>query len=203
MPKVEDKMNKLMGFYELKSMNIPSVPWEEYTGTESFSLNNLWTIRSAVFRGNDLELPRLVGASAVEAKEFADKLLRVLKNKGIVIYYPYFLANKSGTLNVFSNKIVIEAVKNDLWNLVTYSDREVTIEMHDTSTIVNGNSDFLTENEIKKIIENVKIIKRSFRDDLLEGKSVLLEWSLAQKSSLIKEPIGEEFLVFYEARTIN
>lgn len=196
-------MNKLMGFYELKSMNIPSVPWEEYTGTESFSLNNLWTIRSAVFRGNDLELPRLVGASAVEAKEFADKLLRVLKNKGIVIYYPYFLANKSGTLNVFSNKIVIEAVKNDLWNLVTYSDREVTIEMHDTSTIVNGNSDFLTENEIKKIIENVKIIKRSFRDDLLEGKSVLLEWSLAQKSSLIKEPIGEEFLVFYEARTIN
>lgn len=201
---VEDKMNKLMGFYELKSMNIPAIPWEEYTGTEFFSSNNLWTIRSAVFRGNDLELPRLVGALANEAKEFADELLRVLKNRGIVIYYPYFLANKSGTLNVFSDRVVIEAVKNDLWNLVTYSDREVTIEIYnDGTTIVNGNGDFLTESELKKIVNNVKVIKKSFRDDLLEGKSALLEWSLAQKSNLIKEPIGEEFLVFYEVRTLN
>ena len=44
--------------------------------------------------------------------------------------------------------------------------------------------------------------RRSYRDELLEGKSVLLEWSLAQNSDLDSRPVGEEFLVFYEMRTI-
>lgn len=29
----------------------------------------------------------------------------------MIIYYPYFIAEKSGTLNVFNNKVVIEAVR--------------------------------------------------------------------------------------------
>lgn len=200
--KVEEKMNKLMGFYELTSMNIPSVPWKEYTGDEKFSEECLWTVRSAVYRGDDLNLPRLVGATADEAKVFAEKLRLRMQNKGMVIFYPYFVANKSGTLNVFSNRIIIEAVKKDLWNLVTYSDREVTIELYDNNAKISGNGEFLSEDELKKILANVAAVKRSFRDDLLEGKSVLLEWSLAQKSNLLKEPMGEEFLVFYEARTV-
>lgn len=31
----------------------------------------------------------------------------------MIIYYPYFIAEKSGTLNVFNNKVVIEAVKDE------------------------------------------------------------------------------------------
>lgn len=195
-------MNKLMGFYELSELDIPSIPWKEYTGKETFDSNYLWTIRSAVFRGNDLSLPRLVGANAQDAKTFADSLYSKLKDKGIVIYYPYFLANKSGTLNIYFDRIVIEAVKKDLWNLVTYEDREVTIDIKKDEINVNGNGDFLSEKELNRIVSNVPAVRKAFRDVFYDGESILLEWSLAQKSDLEKNPVGEEYLVFYEARTI-
>ena len=195
-------MNKLMGFYELKSMNLPSIPWKEYTGKEDLANNKLWTIRSAVFKGDDLNLPRMVGEIGEKAKEFADSLLRRLQDNGIVIYYPYFVANKSGTLNIFLNSVVIEAVKDDLWNLVTYSDRDVTICIDGSVEQIDGNKEFLTEDEKKEILRHVPEIRRLFRDELIEGKSILLEWSFAQDSSADKEPVGEEYLVFYEARTV-
>ena len=195
-------MNKLMGFYELKNMSLPSIPWKEYTGTEHLSDNQLWTIRSAVFKGNDLNLPRLVGEIGSKAKVFADSLLKTLQHNGMVIYYPYFIANKSGTLNIYSNSIVIEAVKNDLWNLVTFSDRDITIRIDGTIEQINGNKHFLKENEKQALLKYVPEIRRIFRDALTEGQSVLLEWSFAQDSNANKEPIGEEYLVFYEARTI-
>ena len=65
-----------------------------------------------------------------------------MKKKGITIYYPYFIANKSGNLNVFSDKIVIEAVKDDLWNLVTYSDRDVTVIIESNDKRIIGNKNF-------------------------------------------------------------
>jgi len=196
-------MNKLMGFYELRDMSLPTVPWKEYTGKEKLDSNFLWTIRSAVFEGDDLNLPRMVGEGASESTAFADELLSAMKNKGIVIYYPYFLAKKSGTLNVYNNKVIIEAVNQDLWNLVTYADREVTIEISEEKRTFHGNDAFLSEDEISTIFSYVANIKKTFRGDLLEGKSVLLEWSFANYSDLLKHPIGDEFLVFYEARTIE
>jgi len=196
-------MNKLMGFYELKDMALPSVPWEEYTGKEKFSSDKLWTIRSAVYRGGDLNLPRLVGAKAEEAEKFARELLKQLENRGMVVYYPYFLANKSGNLVVFNDKIVIEAVEKDLWNLVTLSDREVTIQIEDTKTRYNGNRDFLSEMEINKLLAAIPAVKQKFRDDIIEGKGIMFEWSFAQEADLYGQPQGSEYLVFYEARTIS
>lgn len=195
-------MNKLMGFYELKSMNLPSIPWEEYTGKEELANDRLWTIRSAVFKGDDLNLPRMVGEVGKKAKNFADSLLEKLRDRGMVIYYPYFVANKSGTLNIFLNDIIIEAVKADLWNLVTYSDREVTIRYDGLIEQIDGNKDFLSEKEKNEILRYVHEIRKLFRDELVEGKSVLLEWSFAQDSSAEKMPVGDEYLVFYEARIV-
>lgn len=195
-------MNKLMGFFELQNMSLPSIPWREYTGREHLQDELLWTIRSAVFHGDDLNLPRLIGANSKEAKEFADQLLEKLAGEGMVIFYPYFIANKSGTLEVRQEKVVIEAVKADLWNMVTLSDRNVTIQYSDDNEIINGDSSFLLGDEKKCLLENVKEIKRKFRDELLEGKSILLEWSLAQNCDKNKEPVGDEYLIFYEARTV-
>ena len=162
----------------------------------------MWTIRSAVYSGADLNLPRAVGVSASEAYLFASDLLDKLQNKGIVIYYPYFLAEKSGNINIFQNKIVIEAVKNDLWNLVTYSDRDVTIEVNEDKISYYGNKEFLSLDEIEKLLFNAKRAKQMFRDDLFEGKSAMLEWSFAYSCDIEKREIGEKYLVFYEARTV-
>lgn len=197
-----NEMNKLMGFYELQSMSLPAVQWKEYTGKEELSQELLWTIRSAVFHGDDLNLPRCVGANAVKAKKFADQLLKDLSNKGIVVFYPYFCANKSGTLEIYSDKIVIEAVKKDLWNLVTYSDREITITIKDDFIEYNGNRAFLTQEEVKCLCSYTPEIRRIFRDNFIQGKSILLEWSYAYNCDINKNAIGNEYLVFYEARTI-
>lgn len=198
----DGRMNKLMGFFELQSMSLPAIPWREYTGTEQLGEELLWTVRSAVFCGDDFNLPRLVGAEAKEAKTFADQLLHKLEGKGMVVFYPYFVAGKSGTLEVRKDSIIIEAVKADLWNLVTLSDREVTIQIRDSEETVNGNSCFLSGREKEQLLSNTDEIKRTFRDDLLEGKSILLEWSFAQNCDVKKKPKGKEYLVFYEARTV-
>lgn len=161
-------MNKLMGFYELKDMNIPSVPWKEYTSETRLKSHMLWTVRTAVFNGDDLNLPRKVGVVAEEAQQFGDKMLKEFEKKGITIYYPYFIANKSGNLNVFSDKIVIEAVKDDLWNLVTYSDRDVTVIIESNDKRIIGNKKFLQEEQLNELLKYVPTIRRTFRDDLLE-----------------------------------
>ena len=196
-------MNKLMGFLELKEMKLPSVPWKQYTGKENFEDRYLWTVRSAVYRGNDLNLPRSIGESSKVSKKFADQLLKEMNNNGIVIYYPYFIANKSGTLEVRSDKVIIEAVKDDLWNLVTYSEREVTIITDiDGNKSIIGNANFISNVELDSLSKHIPEIRKLFRNDLLQGKAALLEWSFAQSCNASKEPIGEKYLVFYEARTV-
>ena len=197
-------MNKLMGFYELKESSLPTIPWEIYTPDVKLDNAKLWTIRSAVNNGDDLNLPRLVGKSAVEAKQFADKLYKQMEGKGIVIYYPYFIAHKSGTLNVFQDKVIIEAVEKDLWNLVTYQNVDVSINFDSEMRIssIFGNEKFLHDDEVNNLIIYVKKIKQMFRDDLLEGNSVLLEWSYASNYSINNDDVSGQYLVFYEARTV-
>ena len=192
-----------MGFLELREMKLPSVPWKQYTGEEEFEDKYLWTVRSAVYRGNDLNLPRSVGKCSKTSQKFADQLLKKMKDNGIVIYYPYFIAKKSGTLEVKSDKVIVEAVKDDLWNLVTYSDREVTIITDSNGDrVTSGNANLLKKKELDNLEKYVPEIRKLFREDLLEGKSALLEWSFAQSCDFEKEPTGEEYLVFYEARTV-
>ena len=196
-------MNKLMGFLELKEMELPSIPWKQYTGKEHLDDKYLWTIRSAVYRGNDLNLPRSVGKNAEESVKFANKLLYKMKDREIIIYYPYFIAKKSGTLEIKRDSVVIEAVKEDLWNLVTYSDREVTIIIDSNRKKVIGNDEFLSFEEQKELLKYIPEIRRLFKDDLLQGQSVLLEWSYANTCDEKKKVLGDEYLVFYEIRTIT
>lgn len=196
------KMNKLMGFYELKEMSLPSIRWEEYTGEQQLRNNILWTVRSAVYSGDDLNLPRKVGVSAKEATQFADNLRTTLNGNGIVICYPYFIAKKSGTLEIRNDKTIVEAVEDDLWNLVTLSKKNVTYQITERDEKIDGDRDFLSKREKEYLLSFVREIKKTFRNDMLEGKGVLLEWSFAKNCNIHREPEGEEYLVFYEARTI-
>lgn len=195
-------MNKLLGFYELRESALPAIQWREYSDETILDNKKLWTIRSAVYRGSDLNLPRKVGCSSTEGMKFALDLKRKMGDGGIVIYYPYFIAIKSGTLNVYQDRIVIEGVKEDLWNLVTYSNRDVTIIFNDGKINIDGDEFFFSKNEINELLGYVPKIRHMFREYLLEGKSVLIEWSYAHDCDLEKKEIGDPYLVFYEVRTI-
>lgn len=198
-------MNKLLGFYELRDSTLPSIPWKIYKPGTKLSDEYLWTIRSAVLEGDDLNLPRSIGKSAKESVEFANDLYNKLGDKGIVIYYHYFVARKSSTLEVALGFTSIEAVADDLWNLVTDHklDVSLTYDMEDNLIASVGNKDFLGSQELDDLLANANKVRKLFRDYLLEGKSVLLEWSLAS-NYLVFEGQDEDdcYLVFYEARTI-
>lgn len=195
-------MNKLEGFQALRKSGLPTVPWKKYKNNVVLNNNILWTIRSAVAQGDDLNLPRRVGVTAQDAKEFADTLLTSLSENDLVIYYPFFIAIKSGVIEVSGNRIVIEGVKDDLWNLVTNNNKDVTIIFENENIEFIGDSNFFNQQELLELIDYCNLVKKIFSQILNSGKSLFLEWSFACKSSLNKEIIGDTSLIFYEIRTV-
>lgn len=195
-------MNKLEGFLALRKSGLPSVPWQEYKQDTVLDRNILWTVRSAVSQGDDLNLPRKIGVKAEEAKVFADEMLSVLGKNDLILYYPYFVAVKSGVIEVSEKRVVIEAVNEDLWNLVTNNNKDVTIIFENDNLRFVGNSEFLSQAELFELIDYCIIVKRKFGELLINGKSIFLEWSFACKANIDNKSIGEAKLVFYEIRTV-
>ena len=196
-------MNKLMGFYELKDSGLPAVPWKYFDTSVKLNESYLWTVRTAVDKGEDLNLPRIVGKPAKEALQGATELYNRYKDCGMVLYYPYFIANKSGTLQVSSDNFVIEAVKDDLWNLVTYNKKDVTIiKRNNNQPVYDGNRDFLDKDEDLELSNYAEKVRKIFRDYFYSGKTLLLEWSYAFNTDINKNAIGDKYLVFYEIREI-
>jgi hypothetical protein len=218
-------MNKYIGFYELKSINLPSVPWRKFTVDTVLDGDLLWTVRVALEDGNDLNLPRAVGVSADEAVKKGISFLGQYGENGMVIYYPYFIAEKSGVLDMNSRRTVIEAVEKDLWNLVTYGKKNVSIiipvektggiqkrfagdacymdaKSYTRGMEVIGEDAFLSQEEIEELVKSASIIRGRFRDELNEGRAILAEWSYAYNTGVRHVPIGPRYLVFYELRGI-
>lgn len=195
-------INKLMGFFELKELGIPTIPFKEFDLKTDLSPDFLWTIRVAIYKGDDLNLPRAVGVTADEGMRKGREYYQKYKDKGIVIYYPYFIAEKSGTLEISNSRIIIEAVDGDLWNLVTEGKRNITVIIDQKGKVVYGEQYFLKDDELVKILEHVAIIQTRYREMLAAGKSILLEWSFAYKTDVNRYPIDEKYLVFYEIRSI-
>lgn len=197
------KINKLNGFYELKKLGVPSVKWEKYTTDTKFDNDKLWTVRVAVQKGNDMNLPRAVGVSAKEAKKFAEKISKKLNDNDLIIYYPYFIAEKSGIMKISQSRYVIEAVEKDLWNLATDGRRDQTIIIKNDVIEKYGEKELLNDKEIEELKKEGRKVKGKFRNDLIQGRSVLMEWSLAVETDSTGQKKGEPYLVFYECRTIR
>ncbi len=196
-------MNKYMGFYELKSLSLPTVPWQQFTRDTAPDDGLLWTVRVAVERGNDQHLPRAVGVPAEEAIRKGRELLAEYDGNGIVIYYPYFIAEKSGVLDISSQRTVIEAVDKDLWNLVTFGRKNVTVIIPAGQKMEKfGEADFLNNNELEELLRCGSIMSGRYRQDLSEGRSIMAEWSYAFNTDICHKPIGDRYLVFYELRTV-
>ena len=198
-------MNKLQGFYELKRIGIPAVPWNFYTGIEALDPNLLWTIRMAVEYGDDVNLPRAVGVDAKvacsKAKEFSSRY----KGNGLIIYYPYFIAIKSGIIEIKDSCVIIEAVKDDLWNLTTKGSRDITMITcrRTQETQYYGNQELLTHNEVDELLRYAARVRVKYKDYIFDRCSVLVEWSYAVNTDINRKPIGNKYIVFYECRTIT
>lgn len=196
-------MNKLEGFYELQIMDIPSVRWKEFTGTEILDPNLLWTVRVAVQSGFDFNLPRAVGVKADEAMLKGHQFLARLSPEDLVVYYPFFVALKSGVLEIQADQTIIEAVDKDLWNLTTHGKRDLTMIIDHCSGEVKkyGQEDFLDEQETAELIYYAKRIRGAYRKYIYADHSLLLEWHYAVQTNVRNELIGDKYLVFTECKS--
>ena len=195
-------MNKLQGFYRLRQGGLPAVPWQTFAPDTQLEEGRLWTVRSAVERGDDQHLPRLVGAPAPAAAAFARDLLTRLGPGDLVIYYPYFVADKSGVIELSDFRTVIEAVRGDLWNLATGGEHDETVIVTADDVEIAGDPAFLTPAELDELSRCALRARRHFGGELARARALYLEWSYARPSGLQKEPVGPAQLVFYELRTV-
>jgi hypothetical protein len=195
-------VNKYIGFYELKSINLPTIRWNLFCPDTVLDSGLLWTVRVAVEAGQDLNLPRIVGATAEEAEKGGKELLARYGSYGMVIYYPYCIAEKSGVMEVSSSRLVIEAVEKDLWNFVTYENKNVTVIRTGEGYSFEGDNTFLAQNELLELERHAAVIRGRFRDELAEGCSILAEWSYAYNTDIRRQTIGNRYLVFFELRAL-
>ena len=82
-------------------------------------------------------------------------------------------------------------------------DSSLTYDKYNKLISSNDDEYFLNESTIDELLTDTNKVKRMFRDDLLE--SISLEWSIASNclsSDDGNKPVGNPYLVFYEARTI-
>lgn len=177
----------------------------ERHGNEELDPNLLWTIRSAINNGHDINLPRAIGVNAKEAIQKAKAILSQIGNKGIVIYYPFFIADKSGIVEVKEKKTIIEAVQGDLWNLTTNGKKDVTIiiDRYNHEPEYHGNKYFLDDKEIYELLRYSARVRVKFKDEIFDNSSVMLEWSYAFNTDTNRKPIGNRYLVFYECRSVK
>lgn len=198
-------MNKLEGFYELDKMKIPSIPWRPFTGKENLDPKLLWTVRVAVQTGKDFNLPRVIGVSAEEAQAKGKEFLASFSEEDLVVYYPYFLAIKSGMIDIQENRTIIEAVDKDLWNLTTRGHKDVTIIVNHRNDdfSVYGNGNFLEKAEVDELLKYAAQIRSIHREAIFANSSVLVEWCYAVNTNIRREVVGDKYLVFMECRTVD
>lgn len=198
-------MNKLFGFFELKEVPIPSIDWKEFKSGTVLDDSKLWTIRTAKVSGSDTSLPRMVGKSAKECMEFAEDLLKRYGNNLFVVYYPFFGAVKSGTMLVGKDSTTIEATNEDLWNLVDHHILDLSARVSSSGKIrvSVGDSSFFTEDEWSQLIRCSEKVRTYFNKAIRANELVLLEWSFAKDTDVVGNNVGEEYLVFYEAKTVQ
>lgn len=197
-------MNKLMGFFELRDIGIPTIDWKLFKEDSNLDSTILWTVRTAIKSGNDFNLPRKVGVNSDEAISFAKKQLSELENKGMVIYYPYFHACISGNIKITTDSFIIESVTGDLWNLVEKNMLDCNLKcfFEDKKIIINKGKNQFTNEEFDKIFSYAYNLNNKYMNELILGKDLLLEWSIAQNLSTSEEPCGDKYFVFYEMRYI-
>ena len=198
-------MNKLFGFFELKEVSIPSIDWKEFKIGTVLDDSKLWTIRTTKVSGSDTSLPRMVGRSAKECMEFSENLLKRYGNNLFVVYYPFFGAVKSGTMLVGKDSTTIEATNEDLWNLVDHHILDLSARVSSSGKIRVGigDSSFFTEDEWRQLTRCSEKVRTYFNKAIRANELVLLEWSFAKDTDVIGNNVGEEYLVFYEAKTVQ
>lgn len=192
-------MNKLEGMYELKRNHLPTVDWKLFQEKTVLSETCAWTIRTAVFKGQDLYLPKLFGKSGQEAMIFGRRCLQEMKDKGIVFYYPYLEAKKSGVLQFDVSSIQLECVEGDLGRLLNGSTPDAAYYW-ERKFLKEYGKEMLSAKEQDELLEWVFYCRRRYREIMKLGEKMQLEFSYVRDGNKENQ---QNRLIFFEMRTLK
>ncbi len=195
-------MNKLDGMYELRKANLPSVDWKEFRRGTILPDDYLWTIRTAVYKGQDIHLPRLFGKPAGVSMRFAEQCLEQMKGKGIIICYPYLQPEKSGVLQFDLRNVYLEGISGDVKKILDGDNPEVFYQWREAEFRTQGKSRLFSEQELMELYRYSQQCKRRYREILSDGSMMQLEFSYAYRVDRDHNKCEDTKLYFFEMRTI-
>ncbi len=192
-------MNKYVGLLELKHIGIPCIEWQEYSNDIFLDSNCKWTVRVANRYGKDTSLPHKIGVSASDAHITA----RIWKNKyDLVIISEFFKAKISGNLLISYNSVVVEWVYGNSTDLTRKGLLEENIQLTFSEDIQSKNT-LLGKSVFSKLMQYAVYIKNKYMENLLDGRAVILEWSITEYDrGVVKCNYKEDELIFYDFRIV-
>ncbi len=198
------KMNKYIGLLTLKEYRFPTINWKCFNQDTLLDASFLWTIRlAAYYDSNDFGLPCYLGMKSDDAICKGLDLYRSYDmSEYIIMCYPYFVAIKSGTIDLRQDYDVIEVVFGNCTELTRNNNVDLTMIFKDNGYNTIGDDTILDEDEINLLYRYMKLAKYRFRDESLNGCIIILEWSFGYDVDANGIRKSENFLIFNEMRVI-
>lgn len=195
-------MHVLQDSFVLDHLDLPTIPWEICSTNTTLDHHILWTVKNEPFRPESGKIFGKIGVTSEEVKEYVEDAYEQLEKQRVLIYYPYYTAYKSGTLDLTYDRIVIEAVEGKIENLKKKHRVNETILFTEEDITIYGDDKFLTKEETLGLIDYCKSIKHRCMGELEYGKNILLYWSIVQETKINMIPKEEKNLFFTQLKVI-
>ena len=177
-------MNIIDNILLMDQWGIPHPDWEFVKSSADLKRHHQikdycgWTIRVA-WTGSRFKKPLYVNWLAKEkVPQEIDRLAKQAKKDYLIITYPSWIPQKSGTLLIENNRIVIESCQGQITRLMREGQCDAGYQLGKSGRIQDswGNQNFLANREKKQIISALAKIPE---------KNIILEWAFGQQKEFI------------------
>lgn|SRR3989338_6303873 len=144
-----------------------------------------WTIRVLYTKPGSFRKPIYVNwlpKSRVKGK--IDQFAKQAKKDYVIVVYPSWKLFKSGTLLIDKDRIVVEACRGSIDNLMRHGLCELRLTYDNRRRLINawGKLKFLSASEKKKILSAMGKVKK---------KGLILEWAVGQRGEFIFQKLED------------
>ncbi len=176
-------MTILQGLKMIDRAGLPHPEWEFVRSSKDLKrFTNIkdyvgWTIRTVEMKNGAWKNLYVNWLPKKQVPATVDKLQNKQKGDALFVTYPSWNWKKGGTILIEKDRVVIEAVKGAVVDLMRHGKVEVSYWYRKgTLTHTDGNTKLLTAVERKTILQAVKKIKK---------KDVILEWGITTQGKFI------------------
>lgn len=196
-------MYVLQNCYILDYLDLPTIPWAPCRTTEALDDTILWTVKNEPYSFNDGKIYGRIGVTSNEAMHYIKSQYQDLGNRRMLIYYPYFTAAKSGTIDLSYDRIVIEAVEGKIENLKKKHRVDETIIFREEEIEILGDEAFLTKEETLHLIDYAKQLRNRCQNDIAFGRNIIVYWSIVQETRKNMIPRDDQKLLFHQIKVLG